>query len=286
MLAAAVASHASWLSHCNTDSIIGPDKLLATIKIVEGERKVVDFGWLLGACVLELVLELVLSCLHGASTSHTSADRTMEATCEPSASAAPPSVLCVGTAIGSTNCSHDQVDLAATKVAHLGPPDCLHATGRTQTTKVVGLDPVPLEIQDCGVTTAEPTQMMAVATNCDLSSVDTAAPAHFASANHHGPTLGDPAASTLEISCLTVRGTASSTTSTELPAPAIPMALIGDSMAAPSVRAGPLCRLQISELFAAVRATRAVSWVILTTPPALFHPIQSSDIGIHIDLLI
>jgi hypothetical protein len=277
MFAATITPHTCWLGHSNTNSIIGPDELLATIQVIESERQVMDRGWLLGTGVLELVQELVLARLHRTGASHTSTERAVESVGEPPASAAPPAVLGVCTSVGSSNCSHDQINLATTEVTHTGPPDGFQTLHRAKTTQIVRLQPVLLEVQDGCLSATESTEMFPVASHSHLRGDATFAD-RFSS-------TGDPtAAAFLDVSSLTMRRAFGATTSTELPTPSVTMFLESHSIACTILVAICLGLVQIFELLATTRASRAVSGVLLVAPLADFRfPVPylgSSRIGV------
>jgi len=274
MPSATVATHASWPGHCNTNSVIGPHKLLASIKVVESERQVIDPGWPPVVSVDKPVLEHVSAGLHGTCTSNTTTDRSVESASKPAATAAPAAVVDVRPMVGVANCGHDQIDAAATKVTHTCPPDSLLATSRSKTTKIVDLDSVPLEVQDSRTATTESAEMTPVASHRDLvreATSTTSSTTATATTTAAGAAVG---ATTLEVGRLTVRRAAGKTRSSELPAPTITMSLKGNATAVTPPGALCLGLVQIAELPATRRAARTVGRPVRSTPMADFLPVS------------
>jgi len=85
----------------------------------------------------------------------------MEASCEPFARAAPPSVLGIGTSVCTSNWRHGQVNLATIEDTYIRPPNAWtsRACLWTKATKVIGLDLVFVEAQDCDSATAKASQI-------------------------------------------------------------------------------------------------------------------------------
>lgn len=148
---ASIPTHACWLGSGNGNSIIGPHELLATIQIIVSERQVINSGCTVSAGVNEPVLKVEVAFLHGSCTSTSLFQNTVEPSCEPFATAAPPHVPDVGTVIGTTNCGHDHIDRTSTKITNFCPPDALATTTALgpETTKIVGLDVALPEVQQC-----------------------------------------------------------------------------------------------------------------------------------------